>query len=131
MSYGSSFAHAIAVILSFFFSGIMHSTADIATDPTQPWQELGAVTFFLTQACGVLLEEAVLGAVSSIRSKFIHAEQPSSLWVRALGYIWVVGFLTWSGPSWIYPQAAKAPVEGNFFLPFSVVRTIAGSGGKG
>jgi hypothetical protein len=109
----------MAVFLSFLFSGLMHSTADIATNPSHPLQELGPIIFFATQACGLLLEEAVANMLLFIRKS---PRRNPSLGLRIIGYIWVFTFLAWSGPAWVYPQAANPQVQRNFFLPWSIVR---------
>ena len=152
LSNDSYLAYVLAVSTSFILSGIMHSTADIATNPTHPMSELGSLRFFATQACGLLFEESLRrvmwGPRKSHPSTSVQEVQQSShpsekkllqgssttgsirnpskkyQVLRVVGYAWVVAFLTWTGPSWIYPQAAKPPVEGNYFLPFSVIRTL-------
>lgn len=52
---------------------------------------------------------------------------PPRLWARILGGVWVVGWLIWTTPMWVYPGLrAAARVTGNKgeFLPFSVVGWI-------
>lgn len=47
-----------------------------------------------------------------------------SLWLRILGMLWVISFLSWSMPVWLYPSMYRElgnPAKGNSVLPFSVL----------
>lgn len=46
-----------------------------------------------------------------------------ALWLRIIGVVWVISFLTWSMPVWLYPSMYRElgdPAKGNSILPFSV-----------
>ena len=123
MTRGSLLPRALAVSVTFLFSGILHLAANVSLHPDTPWQDLGPVLFFATQGIGIIIEHSFLVLVGVIRGGKEPRKEPSIL-LRLLGYIWVISFLAWSGPVWIYPQISGKPVDGNFFLPFSVVRKL-------
>lgn len=46
-----------------------------------------------------------------------------ALWLRIIGMVWVISFLSWSMPVWLYPSMYRElgdPAKGNSVLPFSV-----------
>lgn len=46
-----------------------------------------------------------------------------ALWLRIIGMLWVISFLSWSMPVWLYPSMYRGlgdPAKGNSILPFSV-----------
>jgi hypothetical protein len=90
-----------------------------------PVDQLGVFRFFCTQAVGVVVEQGVVLLIKRMWRKDDEANEGKggpAWYVRGMGYVWVVAFMTWTGPSWIYPQAARAPARGAAaFLPFSVV----------
>ena len=52
-------------------------------------------------------------------------QERATQWVgRLLGYMWVLGVLTWSTPGWIVPRLAENGVER--VLPYSVVGRVLG-----
>lgn len=110
---------SISLFLSFALSGALHSAAGVASGV--PLSELGVFRFFCTQAVGVFVEQGIISTARRLRSKK-DASAPPSYWEKALGFLWVAAFMTWSGPAWIYPQAARPPATGaTTFLPFSIV----------
>ncbi|KAF2865631.1 membrane bound O-acyl transferase family-domain-containing protein [Massariosphaeria phaeospora] len=119
-------AGALKILISFAISGAMHTAAGVASG--MPAHELGVFRFFCTQAFGVLFEQSVISVFRSVRGvaeKEKEREKPP-VWMRAVGFVWVAGFMAWSGPAWLYPQAARAPRQGaTSFLPFSVVGMVS------
>lgn len=95
-----------------------------------PANQLGVFRFFCTQAFGVMFEQGVVALLRKGKREDGSAEQGNggpAWYVRIVGYAWVVAFMTWTGPSWIYPQAARAPAQGaTAFLPFSVIGWFKG-----
>lgn len=53
-----------------------------------------------------------------------HKQQPRpALWLRIIGMVWVILFLSWSMPVWLYPSMYRElgdPAKGNSILPFSI-----------
>lgn len=112
------FAH---LILAFWFSGLMHLGIDVSTGI--PFHESGAVRFFTIQALGITGEQAIM---ETLRSLFcgIHQQIPS-VWRRRIGCCWVLAFLSWSAPAYIYPTLLRTKRgEEESILPFSVLYRI-------
>jgi hypothetical protein len=117
----STIAGFVKILTAFAISGILHSAAGLASGV--PLRELGAFRFFCTQAVGVLVEQGIISMYRRLRG---DGKAGLSLvgW-RVLGFAWVAVFMAWSGPAWVYPQAARAKGEGEMsFLPFSVVALL-------
>lgn len=110
----------LSFFLHFFLSGILHAGTDMASGV--PWQELGTVQFFCTQLIGIALEE---GAQHVYRFAFpsrYAGHRSTMLWARLLGYIWVILFIAWSTPVWIYPSLSRLRSgSADAVLPFSIV----------
>ncbi|PVH94908.1 hypothetical protein DM02DRAFT_691959 [Periconia macrospinosa] len=124
----SSLSGVIIIFSSFALSGVLHTAAGVSSG--MPISQLGVFRFFCTQACGLILEQSI---VSLFRYSFKQTASASDQrgnknesphWhVRLVGYAWVMAFMVWTGPSWIYPQAARAPAQGaTSILPFSIFK---------
>jgi hypothetical protein len=66
-------------------------------------EESGSIRFFCVQAVGIMIEDGAQELYRRIYGK-ATANSGSPLWTKLVGYIWVVAFLTWSTPAWIYPH---------------------------
>jgi Membrane bound O-acyl transferase family len=127
------------LLATFFVSGLMHMAIDMSLG--MPLSESGSVRFFCTQALGIMFEDGVQaicrsarrrrrGSSSSSASGNASAKaesQPPTNWTRALGYVWVLAFMSWSTPVWAYPaiRMNKGGDEAkDALLPFSVVRML-------
>lgn len=59
-------------------------------------------------------------------ANMITRQEPRSrpaLWLRIIGIVWVILFMSWSMPIWLYPSMYRElgdPAKGNSILPFSV-----------
>lgn len=77
------------------------------------------------QVVGIALEEGVqnISRFSGFRLK----QRPPPLWVRVLGRIWLILFLVWTIPAWVYPALCrrKGGTEGST-LPFSFFALFTG-----
>ncbi|KAJ8058855.1 hypothetical protein OCU04_011838 [Sclerotinia nivalis] len=121
---GSLPAHFSSVIITFALSGIMHSYAGVAAGMSP--KQLNVIHLFITQALGVVVEDLVrLGFLKATGqgSKKGKNDTPS-LAHKIIGYLWVVAFMTWSGPVWLYPQASKPTSLGinSSFVPYSIIK---------
>lgn len=109
--------------LNFFISGLLHVVVDMASGLS--WHESGALQFFCTQVIGIALEEGVQMIYHRFSVRADHLGQSSSAAFQStvlVGYIWVVMFLTWSFPIWIYPTLNRmrgGPADS--MLPFSIL----------
>ena len=86
----------------FTVSGIFHLLCDISQGI--PKAESGAMRFFGIQTLGIMFEDAVQAVF-----KKLHGEE-SFTWRLATavtGYLWVVAWLTWTSPIWIYPTISR------------------------
>lgn len=104
----------------FLLSGLLHFWIELSQDFN--WKESGQIQFFLTQAGGIFLEDAVQGIW-----RYITGEQRvKSTWGRrAIGYLWVLMFMWWSTPCWFYPGLRmNTGDENEKLLPFSLVAKL-------
>jgi hypothetical protein len=89
-----------------------------------PLDQLGVFRFFCTQAAGLILEQSVISLFKRTEEEGDQSDGAPAWYAKLAGFIWVGAFMAWTGPSWIYPQAARAsaPAQGpSAFLPFSIV----------
>ncbi|MCJ1267838.1 hypothetical protein MMC22_007724 [Lobaria immixta] len=107
----------LSFLLHFFLSGLLHAGTDMASGA--PWQETGAIQFFCMQTVGIALEEGV----QHIYHSAFQSRHPSTmLWARILGYVWVILFLAWSIPVWLYPSICRIRSgSADALLPFSII----------
>ena len=82
--------------------------------------------FFLTQAVGIMLEDAVQDVVKGVRLLMKEpAKGESTVYSRILGRVWLILFLGWSTPAIMYPAARLSTGKGaDTLLPVSIVKTI-------
>ena len=106
----------LCFFLVFLISGLLHATIDLSAGI--PWRASGAVRFFCTQALGIWLEEAV-------RALYVGwwlGSRPVPGWTKIVGHVWVLLFLAWSWPAYMYPMLYRTREEStDSFLPFSVL----------
>lgn len=63
--------------------------------------ESGAVQFFCVQALGIMIEDGVQYLHRRLFKRDSGAQH--SLLERCIGYAWVLAFLVWTTPVWIFP----------------------------
>ena len=115
-------ARYIHLFLTFVFSGVMHAASDLAQGTS--WNETGAMRFFCTQAVGIMFEDSfrLLAGVDLFR---LRLQSKQIIMSKILRYIWVVIFLVWSTPVWIYPSMRmNRGEEKDTVVPFSVLRLV-------
>ena len=122
LPHGNLVSRYSALTLHFFISGILHAAIDIASGI--PWRSSGAVRFFCTQVLGIMLEEIAQAIYFSAFGRFQLPSSPA-LWSRCLGYVWLVIFLSWSVPTWLYPMLyrTRSGMQDSV-LPFSLIRAL-------
>lgn len=67
-----------------------------------PMHRSGAFQFFTMQAVGIMIEDAV----QVVWRKLMPSAGSSTLlqaFGKVMGYLWVVTFVVWSSPVWVYP----------------------------
>jgi Membrane bound O-acyl transferase family len=113
------------ILATFFVSGLLHLVVDLALGMS--FSESGSVRFFCTQALGIAIEDsvqAIYRARSGGRSRMSIQTQA---WAKSIGYVWVVAFLAWSTPVWVYPAIRMNKGEADDrILPFSLLRLLLG-----
>jgi len=119
---GALLSSYIHLMLTFFFSGLMHACSDISQSIS--WQHSGAVRFFCTQAIGIMVEDCAQTTVRLLTSS--NRKKAPSLQhtpiAKILGFAWVLVFLIWSTPVWIYPSLyANKGEEKDIVVPFSLI----------
>jgi hypothetical protein len=110
--YGTFVARYSKIFFAFYFSGIMHIAAD--EGGAVPMAESGALRFFCVQALGIMLED---GAQAVYRN--IFGNKYSGV-CKVIGYFWVIAFLSWSTPVWVYPVARSMKREDMLLTPTAV-----------
>lgn len=104
-SYGTIPRYA-KIFFSFALSGVMHLFADAGGGLSM--HQSGALQFFCMQALGIMVEDGVQAIYRQFsrdtRSGPGNAE-------RIAGYIWVVCFLVWTSPVWVFPATLKMREE--------------------
>lgn len=115
---GSLPARYVFMTVAFTVSAIFHLLSNIALGI--PAHESGALLFFGCQTPAIMLEDAAMalfqqlagrvGGVTTRKKNKISCSDFSLLkrvLIRALGYLWVVIWLTCMSPVWIYPAMQR------------------------
>lgn len=92
--------------LVFSVSGVFHLCCDITQGI--PSLESGAMRFFILQALGIMLEDAVSAVLGRLCPRKFRNISSS---LKPLGYVWVATWLMWSSPTWIYSSMRRATGE--------------------
>lgn len=98
--------------LVFTVSGVFHALSDISQGI--PLGESGATRFFCIQALGIMVEDAAQALFKQYRGGEMTNKTRTA--TRAAGYLWVVAWLSWTSPIWIYPAMARD--KGTPLVPF-------------
>lgn len=109
---GSLLSRMSRLIIAFFISGLIHLLVDIGLGV--PRGESGAVLFFCLQPLGIMTEEAVQSTVLGRLPVFAR---------KVLGYLWVIAFMSWSVPVWLYPHL-RLGMDAADMLPFHFVSPV-------
>ena len=115
---GTPLARYILLNLTFLISGIFHKYGDYASGV--PWRDAGALKFFVMQAVGIMIEDAIQAGYRGLTGRKRTSEKPA-LWVRCLGFCWLLLWLVWTTPTWTYPTSQRA--TGESILPFSLFKS--------
>ena len=115
-------ARYVSLVLMFLLSGILHMVIDVASGI--PWQDSGAIRFFCTQPLGIILEESAQ-AVYGSSPMLQRLCKPRMVWVRLLGYAWVLNFMVWTVPAYMYPLMSRTRSGmQDSFLPYSILGNL-------
>ena len=123
------------LFLAFLVSGLIHVAGDMGAG--LPVRQTGSLQFFCTQALGIMAEDAVLGRIRkrsitsgqtpAVGGKDVVKTGPS-VWEKLFGYLWVLLFLSWSTPMWVFPVMHFSVVTGRHdsIVPYGVVGWVQG-----
>ena len=114
------------ILATFFVSGLLHLSTDLAGGI--PLAESGAVRFFCTQALGICLEDSVQAVYRHFVPKKVLENSRSAsreYLVQIIGYIWLILFLSWSTPVWVFPAIRRnTGTAEDRILPFSILEKL-------
>ena len=82
----------------------------------------GALRFFCTQSLGIMIEDVVQEVNRRIRGQR-NVSKSEAFWKEAVGYVWVLLFLSWSTAAWQYPAMMTMRREDNVFA-MSALRSL-------
>ncbi|KAH8586208.1 membrane bound O-acyl transferase family-domain-containing protein [Bisporella sp. PMI_857] len=116
---GGFFARYTKMFFVFLMSGIFHILVDRTLGI--PFRESGSVSFFCLQALGILLEDIVQAIYQRLGNR---NKRTSQQWTRVVGYLWVIAFLIWTTPAWVYPQMARTKPGAKYDVLPSVFRQL-------
>ncbi|KAL8792360.1 MAG: hypothetical protein Q9195_005063 [Heterodermia aff. obscurata] len=104
------------ILIAFFVSGTIHIFSDwgMAIHP----QESGALRFYVTQAFGIMAEDAFQAAYYHLSGKPRQKHVP--MWHKIVGFLWLAVFQVWTSPVWIYPQVRHIRFGADSMYPFLV-----------
>lgn len=67
--------------------------------------ESGALQFFCMQALGIVLEDGAQAVYRKVTGR-TQGSNPTLL-ERSIGYSWVLFFIVWTTPVWVFPVTLK------------------------
>lgn len=105
------------LFLAFLISGLIHHSSDLAMGISRA--EAGSLIFFLLQPLGIMLEDGFQALARQVPTSRFRGRIE-----RIVCYLWVVMFLTWSTPTWFYPQQ-RLGIDPENLLPFSVTGPLS------
>lgn len=73
------------------------------------------------QAIGIIIEDTVQAIFRWLNGQKRTNARPAK-WKRTLGVLWLLFWLTWTTPVWVYPIAQRNTGEAP--LPFSLLRYL-------
>ncbi|MCJ1444542.1 MAG: hypothetical protein MMC23_005044 [Stictis urceolatum] len=106
---------------TFTLSGVLHVFVDMLS--FIPPAKSGAMVFFPLQAVGIMIEDGAQGLYKKVLGQ--PKGGAAKLFVRVVGYIWIISWMAYSTPVWVYPAMRTGGGRGRV-LPFSLIDTVKG-----
>ena len=103
------------IFCSFALSGTMHIFADAGGGLSM--SQSGALHFFCIQALGIMIED---GVQAIWRDRF---RSTTGRFERVVGYAWVLFFLVWTSPVWVFSVSLNMRKE-DAMLSFDALKTL-------
>ncbi|KAB5571998.1 membrane bound O-acyl transferase family-domain-containing protein [Coniochaeta sp. 2T2.1] len=113
----------IKLFLVFLFSGLVHLVIEVKAEVGIRLRDSGALRFFLMQAVGIVIEDAVQAGWRRVSG---GGGRSGAVWKKVVGAVWVVVFLAWSTPCWGFPYVIHNDPGADRPLPFSVAAMLLG-----
>ncbi|KAK4220699.1 membrane bound O-acyl transferase family-domain-containing protein [Podospora fimiseda] len=101
----------------FLLSGLFHVAIDASSGMVP--HESGAMHFFTVQPLGILIEDLTTGALKLFGAK------PSSTIQQLVGAIWVLLWMAWIAPAYMFPVLAQAESGEKGVVPLSVAKIMS------
>lgn len=109
------------IFFSFATSGVMHVFADMGGGISM--RQTGALHFFCMQALGIMMED---GVQAVYQQYFTTTDGGISEMVgRGVGYAWVLFFIVWTSPVWVFPALLNMRKE-DALLSLDAVKPLSG-----
>ncbi|TGO83829.1 hypothetical protein BPOR_0586g00010 [Botrytis porri] len=108
-------ARYLKIFLTFAVSGATHVAADYGSGicPAQS----GAMSFFCAQSLGIMIEDEVQEIWRLMGGK------KNTLLGKIIGFIWVLVFICWSSPVWVF-QFARTMRREDMLLTFGALKPL-------
>ena len=107
------------IFFSFAVSGLMHTFADMGGGLSM--RQSGALQFFCMQALGIMIEDGVQALYRQYMKG--RTKRPAHMIERLVGYVWVLFFIVWTSPVWVFPTQLHMR-EGDALLSVSAIKPL-------
>jgi hypothetical protein len=114
---GTLISRYTRLTFAFGISGMLHTSMEMQLGIHS--LKSGAMRFFLMQAGGIMIEDA-------IQELFRLRGGKSNGCTRTIGHIWTALFVVWTTPSWSWASIRVLIPRGDSSVPFSFAKYSAG-----
>lgn len=114
-------SRCVRLHLAFFITALVHLPGPVLLghSPFVP----GVPKFFLMQAVGIMIESTAFYVWSAIRGPAAD-KVPAGRMAKLLGYVWVLGWTTWTGPSFTWLTARRLTPGKDDVVPWSLIKLL-------
>ena len=114
-------SRCVRLHLAFFITALIHIPG-VVIFGLSPFA-LGVPKFFLMQAVGIVFESMVLYVWATVNKAKPKVATTGRV-TKALGYVWVLAWTTWTGPSYTWPVAREFIRGKDNVVPWSFVKWL-------
>ncbi|KAK4202927.1 membrane bound O-acyl transferase family-domain-containing protein [Triangularia verruculosa] len=108
--------------LIFLLSAVFHVAIDASAGI--PPQDSGAMRFFTIQPLGIVIEDLTTSILSTAPTTGSTSARPTTI-QRWVGRLWVVLWMTWKVPAYMFPVLAKTGSGNKGVVPLSLIDLAA------
>ena len=120
---GSLGGRYLFVAATFTGSAMIHVYVDMVSGLT--WSQTGAMSSFCIQVFGIMIEDGVKAIYHSWNGEKQEKDDTARSRLRFVGYLWVLLWLSWTMPAWIYPIMQQNLGQEKYRpLPFHILRSV-------